>query len=120
MTAQIRLTPAAVSAIRQWQMRTDQPHTRLRLGVQPGGCAGYFYTLGLEPEPQPGATEELVVEQAGVTVVMDPQQYPFLAGLTLDYTEDLVGGSFRFSNPQAHQTCSCGHSFAVAPKSESP
>ncbi len=119
MTIHLRLTPAAVSAIRQWQIRTEQPRSRLRLAVQPGGCAGYCYTLSLEAHAEVAAGE-LVAELGGVTVVVAPQAYPLLAGLTLDYTEDLVGGSFRFNNPQAQQTCRCGHSFAVAPPSESP
>jgi iron-sulfur cluster assembly protein len=52
-----------------------------------------------------------VFDCGAVQVVIDPQSWPYLNGLTLDYTEDLMGGSFRFDNPNAKQTCSCGHSF---------
>ncbi|APB34590.1 hypothetical protein GlitD10_2258 [Gloeomargarita lithophora Alchichica-D10] len=115
MPLNIRLTPAAVGAIHQWQMRTGQHQAHLRLAVNPGGCAGYFYTLNLASLHSTAGESELASDLMGITVVVPSHQYPLLSGLTLDYTEDLVGGSFRFNNPQAHQTCSCGHSFALTP-----
>ncbi|MCS6783039.1 MAG: iron-sulfur cluster assembly accessory protein [Gloeomargarita sp. SKYG98] len=109
----MRLTPAALGALQQWQRRTGQVATRLRLAVVPGGCAGYAYHLALEPLDQALLDTDLVAEMAGMQVVMRREHQPLLAGLTLDYTEDLVGGSFRFQNPQARRTCSCGHSFSL-------
>ncbi len=120
MTLDIRLTPAAFGALHHWQLRTGQERTHLRLGVAPGGCAGYCYTLSLENSDQINPDLDICTDMTGVTVVMPRHQQGLLAGLTLDYTEDLVGGSFRFNNPQAHQTCSCGHSFAITPGDGSP
>ncbi|WAS05347.1 iron-sulfur cluster assembly accessory protein [Gloeomargaritales cyanobacterium VI4D9] len=116
----IRLTPAAVGAIHHWQRRTGQEHTHLRLGVAPGGCAGYSYTLSLENMDKINPESDITTDTMGVTVVIPTHQQELLSGLTLDYTEDLVGGSFRFNNPQAHQTCSCGHSFAITPGDAPP
>ncbi len=120
MTLEIRLTPAALAALQHWQIRTGQENTHLRLGVAPGGCAGYCYTLALEAREQINPELDVTTHTTGVTVVMSREQQGLLSGLTLDYTEDLVGGSFRFNHPQAHQTCSCGHSFALAPGDGSP
>ncbi|MCS7031444.1 MAG: iron-sulfur cluster assembly accessory protein [Gloeomargarita sp. SKYG116] len=117
MTLNLRITPAALGALQQWQLRTGQLQTRLRLGVTPGGCAGYAYTLALEPLEAPALETEIWGEVAGMTVVIQRAHQPLLAGLTLDYTEDLVGGSFRFQNPQAQRTCNCGHSFSVTTES---
>ncbi|MEN9248843.1 MAG: iron-sulfur cluster assembly accessory protein [Gloeomargarita sp. GXS_bins_116] len=117
MTLDLRLTPAAIGAIHQWQLRTGQLGTRLRVGVLPGGCAGYAYDLALEPLDHPLGDEDLLAEISGITVVIRRDQQPLLAGVALDYTEDLVGGSFRFQNPQAQRTCNCGHSFSLTPES---
>jgi len=116
----IRLTPAAVGAIHHWQRRTGQEHTHLRLGFAPGGCAGYCYTLYLEDMDKINPELDATTDTMGVVVVMSKHQQELLSGLTLDYTEDLVGGSFRFNHPQAHQTCSCGHSFAITPGDAPP
>ena len=118
MSLNLRLTPAAVTAIHHWQMRIGQEHTCLRLGVAAGGCAGYVYTLDLEYPDTIRSGVDLVTQVTGITVVIRADQQRLLAGLTLDYTEDLVGGSFRFNHPGARQTCSCGQSFT--PATESP
>jgi len=52
-------------------------------------------------------------EVNGLEVVIDADSLPFLEGLTLDYSEDLMGGGFRFHNPNAAQTCGCGNSFSL-------
>ncbi|MEN9217291.1 MAG: iron-sulfur cluster assembly accessory protein [Gloeomargarita sp. HHBFW_bins_162] len=120
MSFNLRLTPAAIGAIHHWQLRTEQEQTYLRLGVAEGGCAGYFYTLDLENPNKISTENDVVTEISGVTVVLRREQQTLLAGLTLDYTEDLVGGSFRFKHPHARQTCSCGHSFSLSAGNESP
>jgi iron-sulfur cluster assembly accessory protein len=54
---------------------------------------------------------DIVYESEGIKLVVDSQQLNYLDGLTLDYSEDLMGGGFRFHNPNASQNCSCGNSF---------
>uniref|UniRef100_B8HTR6 Iron-sulfur cluster assembly accessory protein n=1 Tax=Cyanothece sp. (strain PCC 7425 / ATCC 29141) TaxID=395961 RepID=B8HTR6_CYAP4 len=82
----------------------------LRVGVQPGTCASLSYQMELVQHSQP---QDHLFECQGIRVIVDPVSFPYLKGLTLDYSEDLMGGSFRFHNPNATQTCGCGNSFAV-------
>ena len=82
----------------------------LRIGVHEGGCSGWSYQLEFAQSP---ATDDQVFDCGDLQVVVDRQSLAYLNGLTLDYTEDLMGGGFRFYNPKATETCSCGHSFAM-------
>lgn len=81
-----------------------------RVGVESKGCCGLSYLLNfdqsVEPDDQLYATDK-------IQVVIKTQDLQYLQGLTLDYSEDLMGGGFRFHNPNAVQSCSCGHSFTV-------
>jgi iron-sulfur cluster assembly accessory protein len=67
--------------------------------------------MEFEQEYQP---QDLIYECNGIQVVIAPANLPYIDGLTLDYSEDLMGGGFRFHNPNAIQTCGCGNSFAIA------
>ncbi len=82
----------------------------LRIAVHESGCSGWSYQMSFETMAEP---VDQVFDCGKVQVVVDPNSLPYLKGLTLDYTEDLMGGSFRFDNPNARQTCSCGHSFGL-------
>jgi iron-sulfur cluster assembly protein len=82
----------------------------LRLGVQGGGCSGMSYLFRLDPKPK--ATDH-VLEFGDVHIYVDPKSYPFLDGLTLDFTASLMESSFVWHNPNVKRSCSCGKSFAV-------
>jgi len=110
--AMIQLSPAAIQEILRLRSRRGQPDLILRLGVQPSGCLDWSYLLGFESIPQTGDRR---FDCHGIQVVVDPASQPYLNGVTLDYSEDLMGGGFRFRNPNAHQTCGCGNSFSPAP-----
>lgn len=69
-----------------------------------------MYNMEFVAEPQPS---DVRCEPMGLQVAIDADSVPQLDGLTLDYTEDLMGGGFRFHNPNATQICGCGNSFAV-------
>jgi iron-sulfur cluster assembly accessory protein len=105
----IHLTQTAVDEIRRMQQQRQQPDSLFRLGVAVGGCAGMYYTLALSESAQPGDRRYDIQE---ISILIDEQSYPYLEGLQLDYGEDLMGGGFRFDNPNVGQTCSCGLSFA--------
>ncbi|TVQ60276.1 MAG: iron-sulfur cluster assembly accessory protein [Spirulina sp. DLM2.Bin59] len=107
----ITLTPAAAQEVRRLKMAHNQAQGVLRLGVQPGGCADFVYQLALVATPQPGDRH---CTQADIAIGIAADSVTYLEGLQLDYTEDLMGGGFRFKNPQAIKSCSCGHSFAIA------
>ena len=106
----IKLSQAAANEIRRLQIKRHCPTSRLRLGVQSGGCADLYYTIDLDEEMNPG---DRVYECDGLGVVVDEKSLNAIAGLILDYSEDLMGGGFRFHNPNASETCGCGNSFRL-------
>jgi len=81
----------------------------LRLAVQGGGCNGFSYQMDFASEP---GAEDLRFDFHGLPVVVDPKSIEFLRGIRLDYEEGLNSG-FRWVNPNATRTCSCGESFDV-------
>ena len=82
----------------------------MRVSVDGGGCSGFQYRFDLVAAEEPG---DLVVDKAGVRVVVDPVSLPYMAGSELDFVDDLIGASFRINNPKATQSCGCGTSFSV-------
>ena len=107
----IRLSPSAASEIQRLRSKQRHPNLLFRLQAQPGGCSGLFYALMFDEAVKQG---ERVYDCNGISVVIDPQSWNYLNGLTLDYSEDLMGGGFRFDNPNATQTCGCGNSFSTS------
>lgn len=82
----------------------------LRVGVRGGGCSGMSYVLDFDESPRDGDQK---LEQGGLTVLVDPKSLQFLAGTTIDYEQKLMGGGFRFKNPNEKKSCGCGESFGV-------
>lgn len=107
----VSLSPAAVQELRRLQRKQSASGMALRLGVQSSQCAEMAYQMNFDTF-RPG---DCVYEAHGFEVVIDADNLPFLQGLTLDYSEDLMGGGFRFYNPNAAQTCGCGNSFSLKP-----
>lgn len=81
----------------------------LRVGVQGGGCAGLSYTLGFDKNV---TDTDIVMEEHGLKIVCDNKSMLYLNGATLEYVKDLMGGGFKFNNPNARSTCGCGSSFS--------
>lgn len=107
----IYLSHSAVNEMKRLQSKHQKLDTALRLGVQASGCSGTSYKMEFEQEFQPN---DQMYECSGMRVVVDSQSLSYIDGLTLDYTEDLMGGGFRFHNPNAVKTCGCGSSFATS------
>ena len=82
----------------------------LRVSVQPGGCSGFKYGLLIEDQQ---ADDDVVVEQTGYRVFVDPFSAQYLSGVTIDYVSSMQGSGFTFKNPNAAGGCGCGSSFAV-------
>lgn len=108
----IHLNAAAIGEIQRMQLKHPQPPAFFRLSVQAGGCADLSYVLELTEALTP---TDRVFNCEGIQVAVDAQSWPYLAGLSLDYAEDLMGGGFRFHNPNATSSCGCGNSFTVDP-----
>lgn len=108
----IRITDPAVEAVLE-AIRAESlsPETTfLRVGVRAGGCSGYSYDLSFTEERE---ADDLMIEQGGVRLLLDPRSELLLRGTTLDYSSGLNGKGFVFTNPNATGTCGCGESFSV-------
>ncbi len=81
----------------------------LRVAVEGGGCSGFQYDIKLDTPAQ----DDLVLEGLGQKVVVDSVSLPFLAGATIDFSEELIGARFVIDNPNASSSCGCGTSFSM-------
>ena len=105
----VRLTQAAGNKVRALLARDNQGEF-LRVAITGGGCNGLSYKLKFASEPKRG---DILVRSAGVPVIVDPRTALYLKGTVLDYSTQLIAGGFKFSNPNAKASCSCGESFSV-------
>ncbi|MCW6050306.1 iron-sulfur cluster assembly accessory protein [Microcoleus sp. A2-C5] len=106
----INLSKTAATEVKRLKSKYRSPNALFRLGVESSGCSGLSYTMAFDDAPAPG---DAVCESEGVQVAIDPQHLKYLNELTLDYSEDLMGGGFRYHNPNAAKSCSCGNSFSA-------
>jgi len=105
----VRLTESAGRKVEALIAR-DRQGSWLRIAISGGGCNGLSYRLRFVPETKRG---DILVRTAGVSVLVDPKTALYLRGTVLDYSHQLVGGGFKFANPNAKASCSCGESFSV-------
>jgi iron-sulfur cluster assembly accessory protein len=91
-------------------MAKEPAGSMLRVSVAGGGCSGFQYIFDIDREKAPG---DLVIERDGATVLIDETSLDLLEGCTIDFVDDLVGQSFKITNPNATSSCGCGTSFAL-------
>ncbi len=103
----IRVTDLAAEKIERLKRRESEGNY-LRIRITGGGCNGLSYKMKFVPEGKEG---DILVRSHGVDVLVDSKTTLYLRGTTLDYSDRLVGGGFKFSNPNAKASCSCGESF---------
>lgn len=106
----INISPAAIKEITRLKSKSANPELSFRLAVQPGGCSGWIYKLEFDIPTQ----SDRLYESNGINIIVDSSSAEYLNGLTLDYSEDLMGGAFRFHNPNALTFCGCGNSFSTS------
>jgi len=82
----------------------------LRVAITGGGCNGLAYKMRFVAAPKAG---DILVRSEGVEVLVDPKSALYLRGTHLDYSDKMIGGGFKFSNPNAKASCSCGESFSL-------
>ncbi|MFA5507098.1 MAG: iron-sulfur cluster assembly accessory protein [Vulcanimicrobiota bacterium] len=107
----IKVTDSAKSEVKRMFSEHDLSDSVLRMGVRGGGCSGLSYTLGFDKEIS--EYDKVFEVEDGVKVVVDMKSFLYLKGTELDYTTDLIGGGFKFNNPNARKSCGCGSSFQV-------
>lgn len=88
----------------------EPDNTMLRISVEGGGCSGFQYKFDLV---QDKADDDLAIEKAGVTVLVDPISVMYMEGSEIDFVNDLIGASFQVKNPNATAACGCGTSFSI-------
>lgn len=95
----------------------QEKNTILRVGVRSGGCSGMSYTMDFVPLESIQETDQVykydMPTGGSFEVVCDPKSLLYIYGMQLDFSTELIGGGFNFSNPNASQTCGCGSSFSV-------
>ena len=106
----IQLSDNAKIAVSKLIAEQKKPDSFLRIGVKGGGCSGMTYDVKLDEKQE---EFDRVFDLNGVKVVCDSKSFIYLDGMTIDFSNELVGGGFRFVNPNASGTCGCGTSFAV-------
>jgi len=105
----IKLTSSAATKVTGLLAKQGRPNGVLRVAVVGGGCSGLQYKMDLQDGP---ANRDILVETAGVRVVVDPKSALYVTGSELDYLDALEGG-FKVKNPNAATSCSCGESFSA-------
>ena len=106
----VTLTEAAIKEVKRLINVQGLTEGGLRLGVKGGGCSGLSYTINFDEKI---GQHDQVYDFDGVKVIIDAKSAIYLQGTQLDYHKDLMGGSFKFVNPNANKTCGCGESFSA-------
>jgi len=105
----VKLTASAAQKVSTLLSKQGRPNGVLRVAVVGGGCSGLQYKMDLQDGP---ANRDILVETAGIRVVVDPKSALYVTGSELDYLDALDGG-FKVKNPNAATSCSCGESFSA-------
>ena len=108
----VTVTPGACTEVKKFmeQEGVDPAKGGLRVSVQPGGCSGFKYGLLIEDE---AAEDDMILEQEGWRVFVDPFSAQYINGVTIDYVSSMQGSGFTFKNPNATGGCGCGSSFSA-------
>jgi len=106
----IIVTDTAVQQVKRTLDQQGKQGWGVRVGVKGGGCSGLSYVMDIAEKPE---EKDKIFDYDGFQVFCDPKSYFYLNGLTLDFSTDLMGGGFKFINPNATKTCGCGTSFAA-------
>ena len=82
----------------------------VRLGVKTSGWSGMAYNLEFVDEVN---EDDLIFEEHGARVYIDPKSLVYLDGTQVDYTKEGLQEGFKFENPNVKDSCGCGESFHV-------
>jgi iron-sulfur cluster assembly protein len=111
----VTLTDRAAERVREIMAKADDGATALRVGVKNGGCAGQEYVLAYAKAADP---LDEVVEDKGVTILVEPKAVLFLVGSEIDYETTKLSSRFVFHNPNETDACGCGESVTIVPAAE--
>lgn len=110
MSTDLTFTSSAANKVRSLIEEEQNDNLKLRVFITGGGCSGFSYGFTFDEDV---AEDDTVVENSGVTLVVDPMSFQYLVGAEVDYKEGLQGSQFMVKNPNAATTCGCGSSFSI-------
>ena len=105
----ISLTDAAADRVRSYLDKREKG-LGLRLGITKTGCSGYSYVINYA---EAIGDDDLIFEDKGVTVVIDPEALSLIDGTEVDFVKNGLNEAFSFRNPNIKGECGCGESFTV-------
>jgi len=108
----ITLTERAAERMQAIMADAEERYIGVKIGVKNGGCAGMEYTMDYATEKEP---LDEVVEDRGVTILIDPKALLFLLGTEVDYVNEKLSSRFVFNNPNQTDACGCGESVTIVP-----
>lgn len=114
-TDQISITKAAANAVKDLLSKRNIDGYALRVFVSGGGCSGFQYGMALDNNLR---EEDLQYDMHGIKVIVDEISIQYLRGASIDYVEELMGGGFKITNPNAVASCGCGNSFKTKDDSD--
>ena len=109
MTTAVTISERAARRIGEI-LKKEGDGAMLRISVEGGGCSGFQYKFDFD---HARTDDDLVLNRDGATVLIDPVSVQYMAGAEIDFVDDLIGASFRVSNPNATASCGCGTSFSI-------
>jgi iron-sulfur cluster assembly protein len=116
-TPLVTISASAASKAKNLLESRELPEGALRVFVAGGGCSGYQYGMALARSVE---DDDVVLEQLGVRIVIDPESAQYLDGAEIDYVDDIMKSGFSIYNPNATKSCACGSSFQTSDGSGQP
>ncbi|MFL2636388.1 MAG: iron-sulfur cluster insertion protein ErpA [Tepidiformaceae bacterium] len=107
-TQLVTITELAAEKAHELMASRELPDGALRVFVAGGGCSGYQYGMALARSTE---EDDVVLEEHGVRIVIDPESAQYLEGAEIDYVDDIMKSGFSIHNPNATKSCACGSSF---------
>ncbi len=106
----IKLSTNAAERIKEIMSKAEDKAIGVRVGVKSGGCAGMSYVMEYAKDIK---TNEEIVEDKWVKVLIDPKAIMYLLGTEMDYKKEELSSTFVFKNPNETERCGCGESFKI-------
>ena len=81
-----------------------------RITVLGGGCAGFQYKFDFDDKKN---DDDILIKTNKISVLIDKISLGLINGSKIDYVNELIGSSFKVTNPKASSSCGCGTSFSL-------
>ncbi len=108
--ASISATEKAAKHLNTVMKSNGKENYYLRMSVDGGGCSGMTYKMDFEKDK---SEFDKAFVSNGLKIICDLKSWLYLQDVQIDYSDDLLNGGFKISNPNAERTCGCGTSFSA-------